>query len=532
VVGAAAGGPRDGRSFISGVDRLPLLTETVGEHLLRRAEVAPDLPALMWAAADGPQQLTWSQLAQRARRGAAGLLDINPPRRRVALVGFNSVDWIVAMYACAVAGMPVVPIHPNATDEEVRHFLTLADVDVALCARDSGSLDRFAALGRPLVRDMASIDAENPADLAPIAPEHEFLIQFTSGTTGLPKAASLSHRAALNCGFLYGRACGGAEGDRWLNPLPLNHVGGSISGVITTLAFGGVYTVVERFTPQALIDAIRQVGPTWLGLVPTMLMDLLEMPGVEESDFATVRTIAGGAASVDPNLIAAVEQRLGVTVMVAYGQSEAPNMASSSPDDSAHVRTRTLGRPLAGRDFAIRGSDGAIVPIGEVGELCVRGPLTMTGYLRPDGGIDPAVDTEGWRPTGDLCTMDDEGVLTFCGRIREVIIRGGLNVYPAEVERAVSSHESVSEIAVFGVSDERLGERPVAAVLPAAEGDVNIDELVGTAAARLSSYKRPTEWIVVASLPRTSTGKVRKHLLREWYEAGTLTDNCGGRRPD
>ncbi|MGV0791492.1 class I adenylate-forming enzyme family protein [Mycolicibacterium sp. XJ1819] len=191
--------------------------------------------------------------------------------------------------------------------------------------------------------------------------------------------------------------------------------------------------------------------------------------------------------------------------------------------------TRTLGRCLAGRDYVIRDRDGAVVPVGEVGELCVRGPLTMTGYLQPGGGIDEAVDTEGWRATGDLCAMDGNGVLTFRGRIREMIIRGGLNIYPAEVEQALSSLESVSESAVFGVSDARLGERVVAAVIPATDADIDITDLAAVAAARLSPYKRPVEWIVASTLPRTSTGKVRKHLLREWYEAGTLPLNCGAR---
>jgi fatty-acyl-CoA synthase len=521
---------------VRGIDSVALSSESIGDVLIRWSTEAPDQPALMWATVSGARQLTWSQLTEKARRGARTLLEINPRRRRVALVAFNSVDWIVAMYACALSGMAVVPISPSATDEEALHQLVAADVGLILSVRSVAGNDVYGRIcglanslqPRPLLRDIASISTSAVvAEPVAVSADDEFLIQFTSGTTGSPKAASLSHCAALNCGEIYARGCGAVYGDRWLNPLPLHHVGGSVSGLIATLAIGGVYTVVEKFSPQALLGAIRQVRPQWLGLVPTMIIDLMALPGVNPVDFSSVRTVISGATAVDPKLIEEMEQRLQITFMVAYGQSEAPNMSSSSPDDSVHVRTQTLGRCLAGRDYAVRDRAGAVAPVGEVGELCVRGPLTMSGYLQLDGGLDPAVDSDGWRHTGDLCSMDDDGVLTFHGRIREVIIRGGLNIYPAEVEHAVTGHECVSEIAAFGVLDQRLGERVIAVVIPAVGASVDVAELAGIAETRLSAYKRPAEWIVAATLPRTSTGKVRKHLLREWYENGTLDVNCG-----
>jgi fatty-acyl-CoA synthase len=354
----------------------------------------------------------------------------------------------------------------------------------------------------------------------------EFLLQFTSGTTGMPKAASLSHRAALNSARLYAQACGARAGEAWLNPLPLYHVGGSVSGLIVTLAYGGVYVVIERFSAQVLLRALRETRPALVGLVPTMIIDLLAMPSVSPSDFSSVRLVLGGGTAVDPGLIDNVEKQLGITFGVAYGQSEAPMMAASSPDDSASVRTRTLGRCLPGRDYRVIDSTGRVVPRGALGELCVRGPLIMSGYVQPDGTLDPALDEQGWMRTGDLCTMTDDGVLTFRGRIREVIIRGGANVYPAEVEQTLQAHPSVAEIAVFGVADERLGERVVAAVIPAADHRVEPDVLTSFAQRKLSPNKRPTDWILAKTLPRTSTGKVRKHLLRQWYEEGTLQADC------
>jgi fatty-acyl-CoA synthase len=526
--------PRNGKSFVDRTGEITLSDETVGAALMRLAAEASERPAVMWAASAGAQYISWANLYERARRGAAALTDLNPCRARVAVAALNSLDWIIAMYACALAGMPIVPLSASGTSDEARYQLGHAQVGLVLAAKTVGERRLLADLvtlvhqldRRVAVHDIAELDAQAALSPVAVAVDDEFLVQYTSGTTGLPKAASLSHRAAMNCGAVFSGAWRGGPEDRFLNPLPLHHVGGSVTGVVTSLAMGGTYILVERFSPQALVDAFRHTRPSIAGMVPTMMIDLLGMPGVTAADFASVRTIIGGATAVDPALVAEMEHRLGVTIIGSYGQSEAPAVLASSPDDSLEIRMQTLGRALAGRAVAIRSDAGDIVTTGTVGELCVRGALTMTGYVQPDGSVDSAVDSEGWRGTGDLCAMDDDGIIRFCGRIREVIIRGGLNIYPAEVEQALSTHESVAEIAVFGVSDDRLGELVVAAVIPSA-GGLDVPGLIELAAKRLSSYKRPGEWIAVTTLPRTSTGKVRKHQLRAWYETGSLNANCG-----
>jgi fatty-acyl-CoA synthase len=372
-------------SYVDGMARFSLLPGSVGDALLARAADAADLPALMWAGESAAHVLTWSELGDRALRGAATLLEINPARGRVALVGVNSVDWAVAAFACALAGMPVVPISPTATEVEIRHQLALARVAVILtdAALGSASAESF------IVRDMGTLAGDHPASPVGVAADDEFLVQFTSGTTGLPKAASLSHRATLNTGAAWARACGAQRGDRWFIPLPLHHVGGLVTGLIAVSTFGGAFTIVDRFHPRTALDAIRQVRPAMAGLVPTMIIDVLALPGVTADDFVSVRTVAGGAAAVDPHLVRDMERRLGVTTMVGYGQSEAPAMTASSPSDDQRVRTQSLGRCLPGRELAIRDAAGVVVPTETVGELCVRGPLCMSGYLQDDGTVDP-----------------------------------------------------------------------------------------------------------------------------------------------
>ncbi|MCV7231585.1 AMP-dependent synthetase [Mycobacterium branderi] len=516
---------------------MDLREETVGAALARVSRDFGDHRALVWLTDSGMGSMTWAQLHVRARAAGAMMLDLNPRRGRVAIAAPNSVEWIVAMFGCAMARMPVVPISPTVTESEACHMLSQAHATLILAATRVGDCAVYPTMcevarqlpWRPAVCEITGLNKspkQPAADLVSADAAAEFLIQHTSGTTGLPKAAVLSHRAALGCAQVWGEAIGLQTGETWLNPLPLHHVGGSVSGVLSALSVAGTYVVIERFSAQTVLRALRIARPAAVGLVPTMIVDLLAMPGVSPEDFSSVRIVAGGASAVDPGLIEDMEHRLAVTCLVGYGQSEAPAMAASRPSDPTAIRTQTLGHCLPGRDYYLCDRDGKVVPTGSVGELCVRGPLTMSGYLRCDGSIDPAADDAGWLHTGDLCSMDDHGVLRFRGRVREVIIRGGENIYPAEVEQVLAAHPSVAEAAVFGVPDTRLGERVVAAVRPAA-GRVDPRNLAAFASARLSRHKRPTEWIVTTTLPRTSSGKVQKHVLRKAYEDGAFRTERG-----
>ncbi|MET7773947.1 class I adenylate-forming enzyme family protein [Nocardia sp. NPDC005366] len=511
---------------------------SVGAELGRAAAETPAGVALRWLTPHGSAAMSWIQLYRRAIGAARLLRALDPGLGRVALIADNSVDWVVAMFGCALAGRTAVPIGTGSTDAEVKHMLTVARATTVLVSERRGGdavLARISVVAQQLpqsprvreLREVTSAEGEG-GESDRIDAGEEFLLQFTSGTTGVQKAAVLSHRTALNCARYYVEALGAGPGETWLNPLPLYHVGGSVAGVLVALAHRGSFTVLERFSPQVALRVLREIRPALVGLVPTMIIDLLGSPGVSAADFDSVRLVIGGATAVDPGLIADMETRLGITFLVAYGQSEAPTMTVSRPDDTISVRTRTLGRCLPGRDYRIVDEKGVTVPLGRVGELHVRGPLTMTGYLRPDGTLDSALDAEGWRNTGDLCSMSAEGILTFHSRLREMIIRGGLNVFPAEVEAVIAAHETVAEVSVFGVPDSRLGERVVAAVLPAAGAEIEWDEVLGLTRARLSRYKQPSEWIVATSVPRTSTGKIRKHQLRSRYEDGSLGERYDG----
>jgi fatty-acyl-CoA synthase len=373
---------RPGLAYVRAIDSVQIADETVDQALARVAQDSGSDPALVWLTETGVGSMTWAQLYAKACAMGAALLDLNPERGRVVLVAPNSVDWIVAMCGCATAQMPVVPISPLATNSEALHMVAQSQAKLILAAQRVGDHDvyqRMCAVAdqlspRPIVRDIAAWDGTSTqalSDVGRIRSTDEFLVQHTSGTTGLPKAAVLSHRAALGSARLWADAIELRTGETWLNPLPLNHVGGSITGLLTTLAVAGTYIVIERFTSETAIRAIREHRPAVVGLVPTMIMDLLAVPGVSPADFASVRIVAGGASAVDPNLIEEVERRLDITFLVGYGQSEAPAMAASTPSDPTQVRTQSLGHCLPGRDYYIRDHTGGVSPTVAVGELCV-----------------------------------------------------------------------------------------------------------------------------------------------------------------
>lgn len=523
-----------GEAYIRANSDVEILQDSVAEVLRRVAEVHADERAMAWLTSDGVADMSWAEVLRRAESMAATLLSIGPPGERVAIAAPNSVGWVTSMFGCALAGMAIVPLSPSSSADEAAHIFAQTDVRVVLIGGAVGSSRREAleeaALRSPVptvlidipdpadpARSRVSGSRVGPIDVVPSGVD-EFLIQHTSGTTGLPKAAVLTHRAALNCARFYAQGAGAEDGYTWFNPLPLNHVGGSVAGVLSALVTAGTYVVMERFGASEAVRVITEIGPEVVGLVPTMLIDLLAMPDVAARDFSRVRTVIGGATSVEPRLIEDIEHRLGIRFLVGYGQSEAPCLAMSFEDDSTAIRTTTLGHPLPGRDYCIAGIGGLVALRGQVGELCVRGPLVMSGYLHADGTVDPTRDEQGWLHTGDLCSLDDGDVLTFHSRLREVIIRGGSNIYPAEIEQVLSAHGALAAVAVFGLPDSRLGERIAAAVVPKRGHLVSEVELSDFVTMRLSGHKVPVEWFIVEELLRTNTGKVRKHVLQRMFE--------------
>ncbi|HNP56737.1 MAG TPA: class I adenylate-forming enzyme family protein [Gordonia sp. (in: high G+C Gram-positive bacteria)] len=504
--------PERGRSYFRGTDAVPDSSafETVGSRFAAVAAAHPDRTALVVAGESGdPTTMSWAELSSRAGAVAAGLTLHRSTRGRIGILGRDRAGWVCTAYGAALAGLAVVPMPSAEPDEALAGLCARSGVDLVVALADRPAVELGAT---PVIGfDELAVTGDRP-DAGPPArgtrSADPFLYQFTSGTTGAPKIAVLSHRAVLGAATAYVCGAGAADGAVVMNPLPLEHVGGSVAGMIGALTVAGTYASVSAITPAAIARVIRIAAPTVVGMVPTMLLDLLDSGATTPADFGSVASVVGGATSVDPALIDRVEEELGITFLVAYGQSEAPCATLSARADTTLQRTRTIGRPLPGRDCCIA-VDGEVVDEAQVGELFVRGPLGMDGYLADDGALAVVTDVRGWMATGDLCSMQD-GVITFHARSRDVVIRGGENLYPAEIEPVIAEHPAVREVTVFGLSDARLGETVAAAVLPVPGATIDTDELDAFAAERLARSKRPTRWFIVEDFPRTSTGKIRR----------------------
>jgi fatty-acyl-CoA synthase len=500
----------------------------VGAVLADRAATAPAADAVAWDDNGELVRCAYEQLLGEATAFAHRLRALVPLGARVAVAAATSPDWLFLEYGAALAGAPLVPINPAFTDPEIEHILRSAEVAAAFADdtfRGTPLVERISALdavaGRVRVHRLAEWRAL-PADggsLPTVAGTDPFLVQFTSGTTGRPKGAVLSHRAAYNCAALTMARLEGTASDNWLNIMPMHHVGGSVSTVLAVLSVGAAVTLVPAFEPGHVLDMLRRTGATIIGAVPTMQAALLDHPDFATTDLRTLRIVQSGGSVVPPSLIRRSEQAFGAVIVNAYGQSESPNALMTSPTDDDVTKAETIGTPLPHREVRITGAGDGPARLGQVGELLMRSPMVMDGYI----GVDEAtarttLTEEGWLHTGDLCSMDERGVVRIHGRVRDVIIRGGENIYPAEVEDVLLRHPGVADVAVIGLHDDRWGEVPVAAFRPADGISVDDAELDAFCREQLASFKVPRRWLRVAELPLTASGKVKKYALRAQLE--------------
>ncbi|WP_156766215.1 class I adenylate-forming enzyme family protein [Mycobacterium sp. E342] len=519
-------GKVDGLSLWLRDPDFPWIDQSVGALLEHRARHDAGRVALYWSAAGGTiTALTYADVYRDACRIARGLLELVEPGQAVAVCGPNSIEWVLLEYACALAGVVLVPMNPAMREDEFLHILDMTDSRVVLAVnefRGRGVVDslRSAAgscAGRPQVLELVdwagSTDGTN--SLPTVDPKAPFIIQYTSGTTGRPKGAVLDHAASVNAGALWVGGWGHTADDILVTAAPLHHIGGSVAIVLGALAAGSSFGTLATYDVDQLIAFVKNTAATVVAAVPTILYDLLERPGFSPDQLPSLRTVMGGGAYVPPEAIRTIESRFGVECIVSYGQSEAPAFLQSSRDDPPELKATSLGRPLAGRDVRIALPNGVTARDGVVGEICTRSDMRMVGYLGQPEATAEVVDDDGWLHTGDLGAMDENGYVTSHGRARDVIIRGGENIYPDEVEAVLSTHESVAAVAVVGQPDVRWGEVPVGFVLLNAGYDMDEARLMEYGRERLASFKVPKKWIPIEAMPLTSSGKVRRVELRK-----------------
>ena len=514
----------------------PVLETTVGGVLREAAERAAGMAALVEGTADRRERRRWSygELLADSERVASALLGRFVPGERVAVWAPNCPEWVLLEFGAALAGLTLVTVNPALRPREVGYVLGQSRAHGVVHTPTYRGADMAKTLEEvrgdlPGLRETISLanwddfirSGAATERLPEVVPDDAAQIQYTSGTTGFPKGAVLRHRGITNNGRFCAQILRAQPGDVWVNPMPMFHTAGCVLmtlGPVQHLAT----QVIAPFEPGLTLNLIESERSALLGGVPTMILALLSHPGFAGTDFSSVQGAFSGGATVPPTLVQRVESALDVPFTITFAQTEAsPCITQTRPDDSADDRARTLGHPHPHVEVRIADPvTGAAVPAGTVGEILARGYNVMSGYFDNPQATSAAIDADGWLHTGDLGSADERGYYRIEGRLKEMIIRGGENIYPREIEQVLYAHPAVGDVAVVGVPDDHWGEQVAAFIKPAPGHTATAEELTAYCRAHLAAHKTPRHWVFTDAFPLTGSGKVQKFLLREQFSSG------------
>ncbi|MFV9452159.1 class I adenylate-forming enzyme family protein [Rhodococcus sp. NM-2] len=480
----------------------------------RRADLDPHAHAV----SDATGSLTNAQFLDRVRAATRHLHDRGiGPGDVVALKLTNRTEFVVLLFATWRLGATITPVNPTLTDVEVAR--QLADSAARLLVVEDGTtlLGGVATLAvDELFQEATESDHTPPADSSALA-----LLIYTSGTTGVPKGVMLDHTNIDAMAEMGVQALQLGPADRCLLILPLFHVNGIVVSVLTPLLAGASVVIAGRFDPRTFFDLVESERPTYFSAVPTIYSILAALPADVRPDTSSLRFGICGAAPASAELLTRFEDRYGFPLLEGYGLSEGTCASTLNPLTGPR-RAGTVGIAFPGQEMRIVDENGVELGPGVDGEVVVRGPNVMRGYLgRPEDTAQTVID--GWLHTGDVGHLDPEGYLTLVGRSKDMIIRGGENIYPKEIEDVLAGDPSVLEAAVIGVPDTIWGEVVVAYVQPTPDSTVDPAALQALCARKLSRYKRPTALVVVDTIAKNAVGKIDKVALRAAHTALSAT---------
>ena len=549
--------PEQQISFSSGPTKQMLMNETIGECLRKTAASYPDHDALIVR----HQDIRWNytEYLQKIDELATGLLALGiEPGDRVGIWAPNCSEWCLAQFATASMGAIMVCINPAYRLYELEYALNKVQCRAIIAAERFKTSDYLGML-QELAPELASCepgslraeklphleivvrmgDGKTPgmhnfgdvcllgqdshyqqlAELgASLEPGSAINIQFTSGTTGNPKGATLTHHNILNNGKLVGDGMKLTENDRLCIPVPLYHCFGMVMGNLACITHGSAAVFPgDAFEPTTTLQAVSEERCTALHGVPTMFIAELDDPGFQQYDLGSLRTGIMAGATCPVEVMRKVIDRMHMgDVLIAYGQTEtSPVNHMTATDDPIEKRVGTVGRTAPHLEVKITDETGNTVPVGERGEICVRGYSVMLGYWDDEQRTAETIDGEGWLHSGDIGIMDEEGYVQVVGRIKDMIIRGGENVYPREVEEFLYTHPAILEAQVFGIPHEKYGEE-VCAWIQLQEGqELSEEELRDFCRDRITHFKIPSQIRFVGEFPMTVTGKIQKFLMRD-----------------
>ena len=544
------------QAYVHGASATPLIGETIGVHFDRAAAHWPDREALVVRHQD--VRWTYAELKRRIDACAAGLLALGlEPGDRVGIWSPNNAEWVITQFATAKAGLILVNINPAYRLAELDYALNKVGCKALITATAFKSSDYIAMLAElapeiatstpgalhaerlPALRTLVQIGGTAPGAIGfneiagRAGPSHHAVlnelagrlqfdeainIQFTSGTTGHPKGATLTHHNILNNGLFVGRAMALTEGDRVCIPVPLYHCFGMVLGNLACITHGAAMVYPsEAFEPLAVLETVEAERCTALYGVPTMFIAELDHPDFSRFELGSLRTgIMAGSPCPTEVMKRVVDEMHMAEVTIAYGMTEtSPVSFQTATDDPNDRRVSTVGRIHPHVEVKIVDAEGRIVEPGKPGELCTRGYSVMLGYWDDAERTAETIDRAGWTHTGDLATLDAEGYCNIVGRIKDMVIRGGENVYPREIEEFLYAHPKVADVQVIGVPDTQYGEE-LCAWVKLREGEAaSEDEIRAFCKGQIAHYKIPRYVRFVDSFPMTVTGKIQKFVMRE-----------------
>jgi fatty-acyl-CoA synthase len=554
------------RSYYCGASTTQIIYETIGGFFDRVAEKYPDNKALILR--HQGVEWTYAELQHRVDQLASGLLALGiAPGDRVGIWGPNSAEWVLTQLATAKIGAIMVCINPAyrlyeleyalnkveckalITDESFKTsdylgMLNTLAPELEYCAPGALASTKLPKLKHVIRMGTSSsagmhnfdqicelaTDADRAALLrlqTQLKPDDAINIQFTSGTTGNPKGATLSHCNILNNGYLTGEAMRLTPADKLCIPVPLYHCFGMVLAVLACVSHGATMVFPgEAFDPQQTLQTVQDERCTALHGVPTMFITELDHPNFSSFDLSSLRTgiMAGAPCPIEvmKRVISDMHMR---DILIAYGQTElSPINNITLPDDSLERRTETVGRAMPWVEVKVIDEAGHVVPVGARGEICTRGYSVMQGYWNDPEKTAETIDAAGWLHSGDIATMDAFGYVRIVGRIKDMIIRGGENVYPREVEEFLYQHPAISEVQVFGIPDKKMGEEVCAWVQVNEGATLSADDIKAFCKDQITHFKIPRHIRFVSEYPMTVTGKIQKFVMRDEMLA-SLTDN-------
>lgn len=521
-------------------DSGPLIESTLGDLMLKNAAEVPDRLALIEGAPDPAKRRRWTyrQLVDEALSCARGLLKHFKPGDRVGLLAPETPEWVIFQHGMSFAGIIIVPINPAYTAREVAFILGNAGAAGVVHAKESRGKNLAAVVEEvkgQLSHLHTSIDVDDLAQLQASGdpkqelpkqhPEQMMQIQYTSGTTGFPKGACLHHRGVINAAHFIVERAAFPMGGVWLNSMPMFHIGGAVVSEIGVYSRQGTFVLMKAFDPGLFLELIEAEKVNCSLIVPTMILALLNHPDSKTRDLSSFNSILSGAAAVPEALVKRAKKEMKVEFAIMYGQTESNGpFLETFTTDSDELQSQTIGRPIP--HVEVRVVDVGTLetcPVNTIGEYWVRGFNTMQGYYGQAEATRAALTEDGWLRTGDLGMMDEDGYFRITGRLKEMIIRGGMNLYPSEIESILFEHDDVAQVAVVGTPDETWGETVTAVVMAKnPEAPPTPDVLWAWCRKNLSPQKTPENWIFVKEYPMTATGKIQKNVLREMCADGKL----------